>query len=106
MIERFNRTLQQITLQQMLAMLVSENHDDWDYHLPYLTSAYRTSVQESTKCTPNRIMLGRETSLPIDIMVESPINIDKPACPILYVEWVEKPMQSLFEYVHEKFRGY
>ena len=43
MIERFNRTLQ-----QMLAMFVNENHDDWDDHLPYLTSAYRTSVQEST----------------------------------------------------------
>lgn len=99
MIERFNRTLQ-----QMLAMFVNENHDDWDDHLPYLTSAYRTSVQESTKCTPNRIMLGRETSLPIDVMVESPINIDKPACPVLYVEWVEKAMQSSFQYVHEKLQ--
>lgn len=68
MIERFNRTLQ-----QMLAMFLNENYDDWDDHLPYLTSAYRTSVQESTKCSPNRIMLGRETSLLIDVMVESPI---------------------------------
>lgn len=34
MIERFNRTLQ-----QMLAMFVNENHNDWDEHL-YLTSAY------------------------------------------------------------------
>lgn len=39
MIERFN-----LTLQQMLTMFVNENHDDWDDHLPYLTSAYRTSV--------------------------------------------------------------
>lgn len=99
MIERFNRTLQ-----QMLAKFVKENHDDWEDHLPYLKSAYRTSVQERTKCTPNRIMLGRETSLPIDVMVKSPINIDKPACPVLYVEWVEKAMQSSFQYVHEKLQ--
>lgn len=79
MIERFNRTLQ-----QMLAMFVNENHNDWDDHLPFLTSAYRTPVQESTKCTSNRIMLGKKTSLPNDVMVEPPINIDKPACPILY----------------------
>lgn len=49
-------------------------------------------------------MLGRETSLPIDVMVESPINIDKPACPVLYVEWVEKAMQSSFQYVHENIQ--
>jgi transposase InsO family protein len=30
MIELFNRTLQ-----QMLAMFVNENHNDWDHHLPY-----------------------------------------------------------------------
>lgn len=90
----------------MLAMFVNENHDDWEDHLPYLKLAkhYRTSVQERTKCTPNRIMLGRETSLPIDVMIESPINIDKPACPVLYVEWVEKAMQSFFQYVHEKLQ--
>lgn len=43
MIERFNRTLQ-----QMLAMFVNDYKDDWDEHLPLLTMAYRASVQEST----------------------------------------------------------
>ena len=79
MIERFNRTLQ-----QMLAMFVNENHNDWDDHLPYLTSAYRASVQESTRCTPNSIMLGREFLLPTDVIVETPIKHGKPPPLILY----------------------
>lgn len=56
MIERFNRTLQ-----QMLAMFVIDHKDDWDKHLPLLTMALRSSVQERTKCTPNILMLRRET---------------------------------------------
>lgn len=50
-------------------------------------------------------MLGRETLLlPIDVMVESSINIDKPLCPVLYVEKVDKAVQSSFQYVQEKLR--
>ena len=71
-------------------MFVNENHNDWDDHLPYLPSAFRASVQESTRCTPNRVMLGREFLLPIDVMVETPIKHDNPPCPVLYTEWVEK----------------
>ena len=59
LVERFNRTLQ-----QMLSAFVNKERDDWDEHLPYVTMAYRATVHESTKFSPNRLMLGRETDLP------------------------------------------
>lgn len=70
----------------MLAMFVYPIHYTLDDYLYYLTSAYRINVLEGTKWTLNCIMLGRETLLlPIDVMVESLINIDKPHCLVLYV---------------------
>lgn len=67
LVERFNRTLI-----DMLSKFVGEHRDDWDTHLPYLLCAYRASVNESTGCSPNLLMLGREVTLPVDLMFQSP----------------------------------
>ena len=67
MVERFNRTVK-----TMLSMFVAENQNDWDEHLPYVLMAYRSSQHESTKFTPNMLMLGREVALPLDVVVGSP----------------------------------
>ena len=63
-VERFNRTLL-----QMLRTLVREAQDDWDDLLPYVTMAYRSTVHESTGCSPNLLMLEREINLPLDVVV-------------------------------------
>ena len=81
LVERFNRTLQ-----QMLSAFVNKERDDWDGHLPYVTMAYRATVHESTKFSPNRLMLGRETNSPLDLMVGPPPNSEKNAC---YGEYVD-----------------
>ncbi len=92
-VERFNRTLI-----AMLSKLCSENQKDWDDHLPYVMCAYRATVHESTGCSPNLVMLGREVSLPIDLMYPRPK--DGPfRCPIEYVEWVRDAMCEGFEHV-------
>lgn len=39
MIERFNRTLQ-----DMISAFVNENRDDWDDHLPYFMMDYRATL--------------------------------------------------------------
>ena len=69
LIERFNRTLINI-----IATMIEPNQKqkDWDLQLPYATFAYRSTLQESTGETPNMMMLGRETSLPIDLINEFP----------------------------------
>ena len=70
MVERFNKTL--VT---MLSAYVHENQRDWDKHLPYVMMAYRAAEHETTGFTPNRLMLGRETATPLDLIYEMPHTI-------------------------------
>ena len=70
MVERFNGTLE-----TMLSAYVQENHRDWDKHLPYVMMAYRASEHETTGFSPNMLMLGRETSTPLDLIYEMPSSI-------------------------------
>jgi transposase InsO family protein len=65
LVERFNKTLI-----QMIKSFIRGDATEWDLNLQYLTAAYRASVQESTKMTPNLIMLGKETRLPADILYD------------------------------------
>ena len=96
LVERFNRTLQ-----QMLSMFVNEHRDDWDDHLPYVMMAYRSSVQESTGCTPNMLFFGREITVPVDVMFGRPKEEQQPGCPIEYVEWVRRATGEAFEFARE-----
>ena len=67
MVERACRSVQ-----GMLAAYVSENQRDWDVYIPLVMMAYRSSVHETTKCTPCSMMLGREIRLPIDLALGIP----------------------------------
>jgi hypothetical protein len=67
LVERMNRTLE-----AMLAMFTSNSQRDWDEYLPYVMMAYRSAVQDTTGYSPNQMMLGRETELPIDILIGHP----------------------------------
>ena len=58
MVERFIRTLE-----DMFSMFVDSNQNNWDWYLPLLMMACRSSVHEFT---PNDMMLGREIMLPAD----------------------------------------
>ena len=61
-------------------MAASENEHDWDLHIPKVMMAYRTSVQESTGCTPFYLMFRREARLPADVMFRlpsSPLQVNK-----------------------------
>ena len=94
-VERFNRTLL-----AMLAKVCDDSPEDWDDHLPYVLSAYRSTVHESTKCSPNMLMFGREVVRPVDLMFTPPDANSTPTCPVEYVEWVRKAHQIN----HEKAR--
>ena len=67
LVERFNRTLL-----NLLSIAAREDTCNWDSYLPLLMFAYRTSVQESTGCTPYQLVFGREVRLPIDVMFGLP----------------------------------
>jgi hypothetical protein len=43
-----------------------------DEYLPQLLMAYRSSKHASTKVTPNKMMLGREITLPVQAFISEP----------------------------------
>ena len=66
-VERFHRTLN-----SMLGKVVSESQQDWDERLPFVMAAYRASPHSSTGYSPNRLFLGRENRMPIDLLMGLP----------------------------------
>ena len=94
--ERMNRTAC-----KMLSMFVDKFKDtEWDDILPYLMSAYRRSVHESTGVTPNKMMYGRECNLPLDLIIGSPL--DKKLCPVEYVEEIQYQLQMAHAFARER----
>lgn len=69
MIERFNQTLV-----NMMSAYVDKKQENWDLNLSLLTSAYRSTIHETTGFSPNFLMLGREVRTPIEIA----LGVDKP----------------------------
>ena len=67
MVERACRSVQ-----AMLSAFVAQNQKDWDQFVPLLMMAYRSSIHDTTKCTPCAMMLGREIRLPIDLALGIP----------------------------------
>ena len=96
MVERFNRTLA-----SMISMFVDENHSDWDELLPYMTMAYRATENETTGMSPNILMLGRETTTPLDIAFEMPAAIK--AIPANQWVWeLQDKMERAHTFVREQ----
>ena len=95
MVERFNRTLT-----SMLSAYVQENQSDWDTHIPYVMMAYRSAEHKSTGFTPNMLMLGRETSLPVDLMYERP-QIMKEESPNQWAWILREKLEKAHSFVRE-----
>ena len=58
-VERVN-----ITIAQMLVMVINEQQEDWDLHLPHIEFAYNNSVSAATGLTANEVHMGRFPQLP------------------------------------------
>jgi len=67
--ERFHRTLN-----SMLGKVVNDSQRDWDPKLPFVLAAYRASVHNSTGYTPNKLFLGRENRMPLDLIMGIPCH--------------------------------
>lgn len=68
---RFNRTIT-----DAVRYFVGKSQDNWDEHLPQLVGAINSSVNRNTSFTPNKLMLGREVTLPADLVFR-PLNTDE-----------------------------
>ena len=95
-VERFNRTLE-----QMLRMYVNNKQTNWDEMVPLALTAYRATRQETTGQTPNKLMLGRETNLPVDLLVGSPPG-EKEQEVTEYGAQLRINMEKVFQMVRKK----
>ncbi|UYV63925.1 hypothetical protein LAZ67_2006034, partial [Cordylochernes scorpioides] len=66
--ERLNRTLI-----NMISMYVNVDQRNWDEILPFITHAYNTTIQETTKYSPFFLLYGRE---PVSILDDTNIFIE------------------------------
>ena len=91
LVEQFNRTLI-----SMLSKFCDENRSDWDQHLPFLLCAYQATANASTGCSPNLLMLGRETNLPVNFMFPT-VEYRGYRCHNKYVQWVKRSLEDNYE---------
>lgn len=91
MVERMMKTIK-----EMLKSFIDKNHKNWDELLPLLMMAYRSSIHESTGVSPSRMMLGREITLPVDLVLGVPEKEEN----IMSTQYAYDLEQCL-KYVHE-----
>lgn len=68
-VERMNRSLI-----AMLSKYCQKNQSHWDTLLPMLMLAYRSSSHASTKMSPNKMVFGREVTLPMAAAIGRPLQ--------------------------------
>ena len=78
------------TLLNMLAITVDEFPWNWTQQLPYVMMAFRTSIHESTKYTPQFFVFGEEINLPIDNQYPSQEHPTRLTCISLSRKRVDK----------------
>lgn len=66
--------------------------------------AYRSTEHASTKCSPNLLMLGREITMPIDLIARPPPEETEHYCPIQYVEWLQSAMATAFDFANDQLK--
>ena len=92
--ERFNRTLL-----AMLAMFVSQEHDNWDDLLPFMMLAYNTTVHTTTGFTPYRLVFGDECNLPGNLVHRELRPDPPPGDPGSYASWVQQALYESYDEV-------
>ena len=95
MVERLNRTLE-----TQLSMFVQDHQKDWDVYLPMLMMAYRTAIHDSTKCSPAKLMFGRELKLPIDLLYGRPSE-EKSYNSTTYAEQLLQTLEHTHEFARK-----
>ena len=77
---------------------VNKAQNDWDEFLPLICSAIRSTVNRRTGYTPNKLMLGRETMGPVDLVYPGLPNRDYDVN-----EYVDRLQEELFR-CHQEAR--
>lgn len=94
LVERYNRSIQNV-----LSAYINKEQNNWDTYLQIANMAYRCSIQETTKFTPNMLFLGREINIPLNLMAE-PVPGEIPSCSD-YVETLQKKFNDIYTLTRE-----
>ncbi|CAC5388204.1 unnamed protein product [Mytilus coruscus] len=95
LVEKMNHTLKNV-----IASYIDEGQTDWDEWLPFALMAIRSSVQETTGMTPNKLMFGREINIPLTLLHE-PL----PSTPPSHIEYIGK-LQDNINKAYDIVRGH
>jgi hypothetical protein len=93
LVERLNRTLE-----DRISKNNSKNQKDWDFYLPFLMMAYRSSVHDTMGEAPCFMMIGREVTLPIDLV----FGVQEPKSLPDYVEDFINRMDKVHEVIRDR----
>ena len=93
LVERLNRTLL-----DLLAKHVEERQRDWDEWISTVLFAYRTAKHASTGESPFKLMFGRESRTPLDVMLGKD---EPPSLTTEYVSTLKEAQLKMCEKVEE-----
>jgi len=99
-VERFHRTLN-----AMLGKVVSVSQRDWDERLPAVMAAYRATPHESTGYSPNRLFLGREVRMPLDVVMGLPAEERGNSSVDDYVYQMQETLSAAYDTAREHLRS-
>ena len=80
-----------------LAKLVNDQQTDWDEHIPLILMAYNSAKHRTTGFSPNELITGWKSKLPIDLLYWVS---DPNYTPVYYEDYVVN-LQDVMENCHE-----
>jgi len=100
-VERYHRTLNSV-----LGKVVMESRRDWDECLPSVMAANRASVHEATGFSPNRLLMGREVRMPLDLAMGLPLDInDEERSAVGYIRDIQDRTMRCYDIARQHMRA-
>ncbi|GFR61675.1 Pol polyprotein [Elysia marginata] len=98
-VEHYNRTLM-----NAVRCYLQGRQNRWDECIPQIVAALRASVNRNTGLTPNRLMLGRELTTPIELMFAPPRHPGDVQSPQTYVSTLQADLQDAHKHARETLK--
>ena len=90
------------TLGRCLKAAYWETKQEWDELVPLILMSYQATPQASTGVTPNMMMLGRETRLPVQAMYRTPLGPDEEdRTEGEYVAALQEGLRAAYRHAHK-----
>ena len=87
-----------------MAKTVHQDQDNWDDNISLALFAYRSAVHESTGFIPFMLKFGRTPTLPLDVMLGTPLQ-DTHTTTSEYVASMRRKMSTMFSSVRENVKS-